>query len=157
MSRFERCFIFVPFFFSFFLVFFVLLCHFYHASFVREGKKTLEKKKTNFDLEETSSHCETGVAFIFEGPSFFTSLKVQSFFVASFFLRLSFYSSSSKGQQHHIKRAILLSKDQEDQEEDQEDQEDGEPGSGGDAERAAGEERERGAFARGGVGVDCDF
>ena len=52
---------------------------------------------------------------------------------------------------------ILLSKDQEDQEEDQEDQEDGEPGSGGDAERAAGEERERGAFARGGVGVDCDF
>ena len=40
---------------------------------------------------------------------------------------------------------ILLSKDQEDQEEDQEDQEDGEPGSGGDAERATGEERERGA------------
>ena len=115
-------------------------------------KKDFEKKKTNFDLEETSSHCETGVAFIFEGPSFFTSLKVQSFFVASFFLRLSFYSSSSKGQQHHIKRAILLSKDQEDQEEE----EDGEPGSGGDAERATGEERERGAFA-GGVGVDFDF
>jgi hypothetical protein len=146
--------------FLFFLFFFGLFCPF--VSFLSRvvcarRKKDFEKKKTNFDLEETSSHCETGVAFIFEGPSFFTSLKVQSFFVASFFLRLSFYSSSSKGQQHHIKRAILLSKDQEDQEEDQEDQEDGEPGSGGDAERAAGEERERGAFARGGVGVDCDF
>ena len=162
MSRFERCFLlFVPFSFSFFLSFFCPLSLFIMCHVCARRKKDFEKKKTNFEKRHHHRACDC-CGFFFDGRLLFSHLSKCShfcgcvfFFTTLVLLLIIEKDNNTTTLASYKTRYILLSKDQEDQEEDQE-EEDGEPGSGGDAERATGEERERGAFA-GGVGVDFDF
>ena len=169
MSRFERdaFFFLFPFLSLFFLSFFYPLSLFIMCHVCARRKKDFEKKKTNFEKRHHHRPLVTVVwLFFFDiGRLLFSqnlSLKCRSNFCGCVFffttlvllLIIEKDNNTTTLASYKTRYIILLSKDQEEDQEEEE--EDGEPGSGGDAERATGEERERGAFA-GGVGVDFDF